>query len=497
MTSIIRFDNSCKIIDENDLELYKALDEELSFQINGAEFSAAYQGYFNPSGEFVTWDGRRHLLQGNGKFPVGLLPRVQDFFARKGISVPIIDRRTQYPLVEEFDISGNLKSLNKIPRPYQELVAETVVKHDRGVIKMATGSGKTLVSALITAKIGKKALILVIGKDLLYQTNDFFTKVFGHEIGIIGDGKCEIRDINVATIWSVGQALGLKKNVTLDDSNDSEKKIDPSKLKSIKEMLSEASLVLIDECHLAACDTVQTIARYIKGEYVYGMSASPWRDDGADMLIEAFLGRRIIDISARKLIDQGYLVEPSIRFLAPKPYKYKTGKYQHIYSNYIVNNDQRNSMINKGALKLVEQGFVPLVLFHTIKHGDILFNELKKNVPTALLSGKDNSNIRERIKAELEDGKLKCLVASKIFDIGVDLPILSGLVIAGAGKSSVRALQRIGRVIRPYPGKKVSAVLDFADQAPYLKDHADTRRQIYESEFNVQWPQEKSSKKES
>lgn len=913
MVSIIRFDNSCKIVDEDDVEIYKALDKELSFQIKGAEFSAAYQGYINESGEFVAWDGRRHLLQSSGKFPIGLLPRVQEFFAQRGIYAPVIDQRTSRNPLLELDISSNLQKLGKIPRPYQIMAAETAVGTDRGIIRMATGSGKcnsidslhltehglldykellesvslpegcsvpynstvatsnsfgktetssmiyrdgyghsrkiitnsgynltatndhkiqimsksgiiewkafkdlttddfaiinygnnffgkneisldeaywyglllgdgsltlpnrielinkdkhiidfvktfcnknnlnllirtrdgtdavylrifskkyrdelfnfgfeyvkapeksipknlrmlskkslamvmrglfetdgwanlknksigigstslkminqihlillnfgiiskiyikpdnrkstyktyytiristsfvdlfnkqigfdplgykfkisekihglskkdhvpyqnhiisdilekgilkygsitnfilgsklskydiyklkhknvqrtdlielfnlsknklgksqedfnnlycdkikyiletesdnydfvipkthsfisqgfvnhnTLVSALITSKIGKKALILVIGKDLLYQTHNFFTKVFGQEIGIIGDGKCEIQDINVATIWSVGKALGIKSNSSLDDCNDSEKNIDSSKFKNIKQMLLDSELVLIDECHLSACDTVQAIARNIKGEYVYGMSASPWRDDGADMLIEAFLGRKIVDISARTLIDQGYLVEPSIRFLAPKPYKFKSGKYQTIYSKYVVENEQRNGMVIKGTQKLVEQGFVPLVLFHTIKHGDILFKELKKSIPTALLSGKDTSNVREKIKAELEDGKLKCLIASKIFDIGIDVPILSGLVIAGAGKSSVRALQRIGRVIRPYPGKKMSAVLEFYDQAPYLSQHAEIRKNIYESEFNVQIPKMKN-----
>ncbi len=494
MTSIVRFDNSCKIVEEDDLELYQALDNELSFQIKGAEFSAAYQGYINESGEYVTWDGKRHLLQSTGRFPVGLLPRVQEFFSQRGIYVPVIDQRTPIIKSSEIDISGNLQALKKLPRPYQVMAMEKAVETDRGIVRIATGGGKTMVAALIAAKLGKPTIVYVIGKDLLYQLQKFFTQVFGFEIGIIGDGKCEIRDINVATVWSVGQALGIKNNASLDDSSDQEKNMDSSKFKNIKQMLLDARVHIMDECHLAACDTVQAISRHIKGEYVYGMSASPWRDDGADMLIEAFLGRKIVDIGARNLIDQGYLVEPNIRFLAPKPYAFKTGKYQSIYSKYVVENEQRNGMVIKGAMKLVEQGFVPLVLFHTIKHGDILFKELNKNVSTALLSGKDNSNIREKIKTELEDGKLKCLVASKIFDIGVDLPILSGLVIAGGGKSSVRALQRIGRVIRPYPGKKVSAVLDFADQAPYLKDHADIRRQIYESEFNVQWPQERSNK---
>ena len=283
----------------------------------------------------------------------------------------------------------------------------------------------------------------------------------------------------------------MKKNVTLDDVNDNEKKIDPDKFRKIKEMLLNTSVHIMDECHLAACDTVQTIAKNIKAEYVYGMSASPWRDDGADMLIEAFLGKKIVDISAQTLIKQGYLVQPNIRFLAPKPYHFKTGKYPNVYSRYIVENEQRNSMVLRAATSMVEQGFVPLVLFHTIKHGDILFDLLKKTVPTGLLSGKDSAKQRDKIKNELESGRIKCLVASKIFDIGIDLPILSGLVIAGAGKSSVRALQRIGRVIRPYQGKEMSAIIDFADQAPHLMQHAEIRREIYESEFDVTWPQEK------
>jgi len=491
MTAILRFDGACKIVEEDNLELFKALDKELSFSIQGAEFSAAYKGYINDAGEFVTWDGRRHLLASNGKFPVGLLPRVQDFFARHGVDVPIIDQRTPTLASPAIDISGNLTALDKEPRPYQILAANAATDTDRGIVRLATGGGKTLVAALMAAKLGKPAIVYVIGKDLLYQLQHFFTKVFKQKIGIIGDGYCEIQDLNVATIWSVGQALGLKNAASLDDTSEKEKKIDPGKFRKIKEMLMNSSVHIFDECHLAACDTVQTISRHIKAEYVYGMSASPWRDDGADLLIEAFLGRKVIDISARELISKGYLVEPNIRFLAPKPYPFKSGAYPKVYSKYIVENEQRNGMIVKGATRLVEQGFVPLVLFHSIKHGDILFDELKKTVPTALLSGKDNSKIREKIKEELESGKIKCIVASKIFDIGVDLPILSGLVIAGAGKSSVRALQRIGRVIRPYKGKKVSAVLDFADQAPHLINHAETRRKIYEWEFNVTWPQER------
>src|SRR5690606_21684 len=141
MTSIIRFDNSCKIVDEDE-DVLKLLDKELSFKIQGAEFSQAYQGYFNDAGEYITWDGRRHLLSGTGKFPVGLLTRVQEFFARRNQYIEIIDKRTEKSPPTPWDISGNLVNVGKVARPYQELAAEKAVQTDRGVIRLATGGGK-------------------------------------------------------------------------------------------------------------------------------------------------------------------------------------------------------------------------------------------------------------------------------------------------------------------------------------------------------------------
>jgi superfamily II DNA or RNA helicase len=494
MSRIVLFDNACQIVEEPDDDFMSQLDRHLSFMVPGAEFSKAFRGYINDRGEEVTWDGRRHLMTGKGRFPAGLLPRVQRFYDRRNKEVELVDRRNVLSVGNPVDIVPTLKGMGKEPYPFQ---AETVLKakdKQRGIIRIATGGGKTLVAALLAATLGKSTIIYVIGRDLLYQIHGLFSKLFDEEIGLIGDGKCDIRDINVATIWSVGQALGMKKKgVTLDDEDGSEKKIDPAKFRAIKGMLLDAKVHILDECHLAACDTVQTISRHIKAEYVYGMSASPWRDDNADLLIEAFLGERIVEIPARQLIEQGYLVKPVIRFLAPPKWEKSKRKYPTIYSEYLVKNEQRNGMVLKGATKLVEQGYQTLVLFHSLNHGKILHKMISKEIPCALLSGKDSSKKRQKVKDSLEAGEINCIIASKIFDIGIDLPTLSGLVVAGGGKSSVRALQRIGRVIRRSPGKVQSAVIDFADQAPYLLDHAEKRRDIYSEEFDVSWPLRKES----
>jgi superfamily II DNA or RNA helicase len=489
MSRIVLYDNACQILEEPDDDFIAQLDRHLSFQVPGAEFSKAFRGYINARGEEVTWDGRRHLMTGKGRFPAGLLPRVQRFYDVRKKSVEIIDRRSDLSIGNPVDIVPTLKGMNKTPYPYQVDTVLTAKDKQRGIIRIATGGGKSLIAALLAATLGKPTIIYVIGRDLLYQIHGLFSQLFDDEIGIIGDGKCAIRDINVATIWSVGQALGLKKTgVTLDDEDGREEKIDPIRFRAIKSMLLSAKVHILDECHLAACDTVQTISKHIKAEYVYGMSASPWRDDNADLLIEAFLGERIVEIPARWLIDHGYLVNPVIRFLAPPKWEKSKRKYPTIYSEYLVNNEQRNAMVLKGATKLVEQGYQTLVLFHSLNHGKILHKLISPEIPCALLSGKDSSKKRQEVKDQLENGKINCIIASKIFDIGIDLPTLSGLVVAGGGKSSVRALQRIGRVIRRSPGKVQSAVIDFADQAPYLLDHAERRRDIYSEEFDVSWP---------
>lgn len=352
-----------------------------------------------------------------------------------------------------------------------------------------TVTHNSLISALMVAKIGKPTFIYVIGKDLLYQIHDLYTEIFGEEIGLIGDGHCEIKKINIATVWTVGQAYGMKKTYLLDEA-EKEKVVEKTKYSLIQKALSEAKVHIFDECHLAACDTIQTIMKNISPDQIYGMSASPWRDDGADLLIEGYLGKTIVDIPARKLIEEKYLVPPLIKFW-PVPKMELPKNYKTIYKRYITENPVRNELVIKAAVGMVNQGYKPLILFQDLKHGKTLYNELKTQLNCAMLKGSDSSDRRREVKTAIEEGNLQAVLASKIFDVGVDLPSLSGLVVASAGKSSVRALQRIGRVIRKYPGKTKAAVVDFADNATYLSKHARIRRKIYSMEFDVQWPKKR------
>ncbi len=498
MAKLIIKGNLTQLSDEPDVQHILALDKHLSFFVQGAEHMAAFKGYVNRDNDFIKWDGFKKLLSPNLTFASGLVERVKSFYEAAGKDLEVIDSRPSKSVGKEINIIDNLIKFNKTPYQYQLDILPLIDKYDRGIIKVATGGGKSLIAALIAAKLGKKTIIYVIGKDLLYQFHEFFEEAFQTKIGLIGDGKCDIQDINIASIWTVGQAIGLGKQKILLDSENDEKDLNKNKYDDILKLLKETKVHIIDECHMAACETIQQLYKNSsKPEYLYGLSGSPWRDDGADLLIESVLGKYICNVSASYLIARDYLAQPIINFRIVPAYPTKLEhNYQHVYKNYIVENDVRNGLILNAAKSLIDKGYQTLVLFNSIKHGKTLYKLFSAHMECAILDGSDKKETRDKVKKDLLAGKIKCVLASRIFDIGVDIPSLSGLVVTSGGKSTVKALQRVGRVIRKYPGKKFSAIIDFVDQAPFLLEHSKARCRIYQSEegFKVQWPREKKKK---
>lgn len=491
MAKIVVKGNTSQIIEETDVEHILALDKHLSFYVQGAEHTSAFRGYLNRDGDYVKWDGFKKLLTPTLQFASGLVERVKDFYKEAGKEIEVIDKRPAKSVGKSINILPNLQKINKPPYGYQTEILDVIDKYDRGIIKVATGGGKSLIAALIAAKLGKKTIIYVIGKDLLYQFHDFFSLCFDEPIGLIGDGKCEIHNINIASIWTVGQAIGMKKNEILLDSDDDEESISKNKYADILKMMKEAKLHIIDECHMSACETIQQVFKHSAAEHIYGLSGSPWRDDGADLLIESILGKYIVNIPASRLIKEGYLAQPLIRFRVTPPYPYELERvYQSIYKKYVVENDVRNGLVLDAARALVDKGYQTLVLFSSIKHGKILYELFKQHMKCAILDGSNDKEEREKVKKDLMEHNIDCVLASRIFDIGVDIPSLSGLVIACGGKSTVKALQRVGRVIRKYHSKKNAIVIDFIDQAPFLENHSKIRYKIYCSEdgFDVKIP---------
>lgn len=475
MTKIIILNSKkCQIISE-DTDLLKQLHKFLSFKLVGVEYSPAYQA--------GGWNGITYLLSKTNKFNYGLLSKVKTFLKEHGEIFEIEDKRPPIIENESLDISHNLKKHNLIPRDHQIRILEAVKKTDRGIIRAATGSGKSLTTVMATAYINKPTIIYVIGLDLLDQFHKLFSKLFDEEIGYIGDGICNIQRINIASIWSIGRSLKLdKKNIIDEDIISDEKDMSENNQEKILKMLKETDLHILDECHVAGTATIDELYKNINPTYLFGFSGTPFPDPETSLSIINILGEQIINVSASELINLGLLAQPIIKFYTV-PKMSIQGNYLSVYKEYIVENEIRNNMIVSATQNLLEKGYTPLVLFKQIKHGAILAEKFEAaGFKFGLLNGNDKLEKRTIVKNQLIKGEINIILASTIFDIGLNIEELSGLVLAGSGKSKVKILQRCGRVIRLFENKKYAAIIDFYDQVKFLKKHSQIRYEVYQLE---------------
>lgn len=422
-------------------------------------------------------------------FPTGLIFQAISLLKSHNIDFELVDIRKKHPrdqwlkLSDDFDIS----------KPYQTKVISDACSRVRGIIKAATGSGKTAMISGIIAALGKyPTVVYVPSQDLLFQTaaeiERFITDHDGNKIkvGLIGGGVKKIENINVMTIQTAVRALG-GVWIRFDDEDVDDDNTDISdRQEEIKNLIQNTKVLFFDECQHCRSETCQIISDYsVNAQYRYGCSGTPYRDQGDDILIESCFGETICDINASYLIKQGFLVRPTIYFKYFNNMKGSSkSSYVNIYKEAIVQNDLRNAYIAQQAKKLAHEGRSVLILCKQLKHGRILNKMIEGSI---FLHGSTSKKNRLDHLNKMRDEEEKITIASTIFDQGINVRALDGLILAGSGKSPTRALQRIGRTLRKYPGKDDAIVIDFWDDCKYLKEHSRAREKIYktEKEFKI------------
>lgn len=488
MSVTIRLDNVHGRIEDGllPMEVANQISAQTSYEVAGAEFMKRGK---NGRARYGNWDGTKKLYnRGTRKFPAGLYERIVSILEENKIEYAVNWSPTsnQLPTKETSNIAPGWEL-----RGYQAIAVRKALEAQRCMIRVATGGGKTVIAGHIIARLGCKTVFFVHTKDLLYQAKDMFTSMFGFmDVGQVGDGVVDVKKITICTLQTAARHLDVEyERDSFAEGDESWK--DEGTIRSIDDamevkcMLAGAELMFMDECHRVAAPTAVAVVEGVpNASYRFGLSASPWRDDGADIVLEGAFGQVEVDVSASSLIDMKYLVTPYIRQIKGPIGRFPKGiPYSTVYSEYIVNNDTRNNIGISEAKKLMVRGLSTLILVRQIAHGAAISEalcEFGNAVP--FLSGKDDAKHRLTVLNDLRAGRLPGLVATTIADEGLDIKPLAGLVLLGAGKSSTRALQRIGRVLRPFPGKTHAEVIDFEDNAKYLYDHSRARMKIYESE---------------
>ena len=440
------------------------------------------------------------LLKDGIHFPSGLASKAKAVFQRNGIQVALVDSRPvftpnlKYTLAKTIVIDGNV--LPFALRQYQRKAVNQAISRQRGVLRAATGAGKTNMSAAIFVEVdAKPAIFYVPSKSLLHQAKAQFQKIIldrtgkPAKIGIIGDGFCDIQDINIMTTQTASMACDVKYK----SFDDEQQKEDQSKLvsrrKDILELITNAQCIIMDQVHHAASQSgFQMISDYsVNAKYRWGVSATPNRDLADDILIQACFGKQFANISASYLIRNKFLVSPKIHMIDIRQGMPKDqSNYQTVYKQGIAENTIRNSIVANLAIYCQKQDRNLLILVKNIQHGNLL----QQMIPGSMFLHGSHSQQERKTRIDLmkkRDKSARITIASTIFDQGLDVPSLDALILAGGGKSASRALQRIGRVIRLYTypdgSKKTDAIVfDFEDHAKYLLQHSKKRRKMYQSQ---------------
>jgi hypothetical protein len=139
---------------------------------------------------------------------------------------------------------------------------------------------------------------------------------------------------------------------------------------------------LVHNCHHASAKTCQDVmAASPNAFWRYGCSATPYREDGAEIVLQSLFGRKIVDISSSYLINNGFLAIPHIIF-DPIEDNCKLNSYQQIYKECVSGNDEFNTRVVNIAEYLIEKGLSVLFINFGEKEQDYcmpLVKELRKN----------------------------------------------------------------------------------------------------------------------
>ena len=334
-------------------------------------------------------------------------------------------------------------------RDYQQEATENLQKmrEDGKTIALlyhATGVGKTITAATDAKAVGGRTLFLVNALKLASQAKETFAKVWPE--ATLGEYTGSQKDMTQTVIFATVQSI----------SKDLEK-FSPT----------DFDYLIVDECHHAAANTYQKIFTYFHPKFILGLTATPERSDGEDML-ELFQNvAHKMDL--KTAVERGVLVP--IRCIRVKTnidltdvringIKYNS---QDLESKLFI--PERNQLIVDTYLKYVN-GKKTVIFCASVDHAAEISKLLRDSgVRAEAVSGRDRVEVREKILKDYETGSTNVLCACDLLNEGWDSPHTTVLFMARPTMSKTIYLQQLGRGTRRCPGKEDLLVIDFVDNA--------------------------------
>ena len=435
--------------------------------------------YHMPSYKLGRWDGCVRYCDIGGRTYFHLLEKLIPIVQADGYEIEVKDMRNAWTFnfKEVTQTSYDHVAWPKkhpaegqpvILRDYQVDVINKFLENTQSLQEIATGAGKTLITAVLSQKCEEygRTIVIVPNKDLVVQTEKDYINM-GLDVGVLyGDRKQFDKTHTICTWQSLSVLEKKSKNYEADFP--------------IDEFLEDVACIMVDEVHKAKADVLRNL---LSGVFAHvpirwGLTGTIPQDEHEAVGVGCSLGPVVGHMSSKELQDRGVLADLDINIL-----QLQDGMIQ--FSNYaqelkwLVTDENRLKEISAIIQAAAVNGNT-LVLIDRIATGERL---AELNPDWVFVSGSMKQQDRQDNYDDISEMDNKVIVATYgVAAVGINIPRIFNLVMLEPGKSFVRVVQSIGRGIRKASDKDYLNVLDITSNLKYSKRHLTKRKQFYKEQ---------------
>ena len=432
--------------------------------------------YHVPAYKLGRWDGCVGFFTMGGMTFVNCLPHILPVLEEEGYYIDIEDSRESHSF--KFDlVTEDLFHSRTWParhpsagepivlRDYQVEVINQFLQTPHCLQEIATGAGKTLITAALSYMCEPygRTIVIVPNKDLVTQTETDYINL-GLDVGVYYGDRKELGKTHTICTW---QSLNVLEKRFRDGLSDN----------GLHDFAEGVVCVMVDEVHQAKADVLKKL---LTGPFAnvpirWGLTGTIPKADHERLSLEISLGEVVNALSAHELQDMGVLANCDVNVIQLQ----ENVSYRDYQSEltYLTTNKERLDYMATIIQRFAESGNT-LVLVDRLKAGQGLVERLGEE--TVFVSGSMKSKDRKDEYDEVSDTDNKIIVATYgVAAVGINIPRIFNLVLIEPGKSFVRVIQSIGRGIRKAQDKDHVQIWDITSSAKFSKRHLTERKKFY------------------
>lgn len=337
------------------------------------------------------------------------------------------------------------------PKAEQKEAVEILMRKDMGILHAHAGWGKTICGIYLISKVKVSTLIIVNTEAIQNQWIEKIKTFCDYE------GKGKKKDL------FVGRLDGKHKN-KLTGNIDVAIGKSLANTENIAEITSNYGMIIIDECHHVASNTISMILKNSPVKRIYAFTATPNRDDGLTKIIYMFCGP----------VRKRYLKEYSSSFKKVIIPRYTNARILNKISSSTEMNDilykdkARNYLIFRDIHQEYRNGSKIIVLSERIAHLELLKEMLDNVIDNVYIlhskmKSKEQRKVLDEVRTLNDEPFVLLATSSEKIGEGFDLPVLDTMFLLLHISSENRVEQYTGRIEREYKDKEIVKVYDYVD----------------------------------